>query len=128
MKERYFLSCQDQTVLKDTQQQLKVKSEALEQLNVRLEEMNGECQSMAVDRECARKELQSVEIKAQMWEKSFNDSQQSMRQVVSDMRAQQDQLLQSKMLLEQQVQLLGDDLKVVQEERGRLQVFTRFID
>lgn len=110
VKEKHFQSRQDQLLLKETQDQLKQQHQETEVLHGRLGLMSAELQSLAAEKESVQAELESVRIKVHVWEKSYNDSQQSMRQTVSDMNKQQDQLMQSKALLERQVQLLNQDL------------------
>lgn len=113
VKEKHFQSRQDQLLLKETQDLLKQQRQETEVLHTRLVQTSAELQSLTAEKENVQAELESVRIKVHVWEKSYNDCQQSMRQTVSDMNKQQEQLIQSKALLERQVQLLNEDLKAV---------------
>jgi len=121
VKEKHFQSRQDQLQLKETQDQLKEQRQETELLHGRLVQLSAELQSLAAEKESVHAELESVRIKVHVWEKSYNDSQQSMRQTVSDMNQQQEQLVQSKALLERQVQLLNQDLCAVRDKVAKME-------
>ena len=132
VKEKYFLACENQLLLKETQERLSEKNREVELLEARWIEAQSQWMSTSAsqDRQAAElrgtldardSELRTALMKAQLWENSYNDGQKTMRQVEFELKSQQEILIQSKALLEQQVRVLKEDLESVREDRNRLQ-------
>ena len=134
VKEKYFQACENQLLLKETQENLEAKSRQVEQLEARWIEAQSQwmSDSAARDRQASEmklaldtrdSELRTTQMKVQLWETSYNDGQKVVRQLesdLSDLRSQQEILIQSKDLLEQQVRLLQHDFETVRDERDKL--------
>ena len=126
VKEKYFLACENQLLLKETQERLSEKNREVELLEARWIEAQSQWMSTSAskDRQAAElrgtldardSELRTALMKAQLWENSYNDGQKTMRQVEFELKSQQEILIQSKALLEQQVRVLKEDLESVRE-------------
>lgn len=131
VKEKYFQACENQLLLKETQERLGEKNREIELLEARWIEAQSQWMSTSAgkDRQVAElrgtleareMELRTALMKAQLWENSYNDGQKTMRQVEFELKSQQEILIQSKALLEQQVRVLKEDLDSVREDRNRL--------
>lgn len=132
VKEKYFQACENQLLLKETQERLVDKNREMELLEARWieaqslwmstsatkERQNAELRASLDAREA---ELRTAVMKAQLWETSYNDGQKAMRLMENELKSQQELLMQSMSLLEQQVRVLKEDLETVREDRSRLQ-------
>ncbi|XP_057377130.1 centrosomin-like [Daphnia carinata] len=132
IKEKYFQACENQLLLKETQERLVEKNKEVELLEARWIEAQSQWMSTNATKErqiaelrgtldARETELRTAFMKAQLWETSYNDGQKTMRQVENELKSQQELLIQSMSLLEQQVRVLKEDLETVREERNRLQ-------
>lgn len=132
VREKYYRECEIQLQLKEVQERLGDKNREVELLEARWIEAQSQWMSTtaAKDRQAAElrsaldareTELRTALMKAQLWETSYNDGQKTMRQVESELKSQQERLIQSMSLLEQQVRVLKEDLESVREDRSRLQ-------
>lgn len=132
VKEKYFLACENQLQLKEVQERLGEKNREVELLEARWIEAQSQWMSTSAtkDRQTAElrstldareAELRTALMKAQLWETSYNDGQKTMRQVESELKSQQERLIQSMSLLEEQIRTLKEDLGSVREDRSRLQ-------
>lgn len=132
VKEKYFQACENQLLLKEIQERLGEKNREVEVLEARWIEAQSQWMSTnaAKERQTAElrssldareMELRTALMKAQLWENSYNDGQKTMRQVESELKSQQEILIQSKALLEQQVRILNEEVETVRDDRNRLQ-------
>lgn len=134
VKEKYFQACENELLLKETRESLSEKNRQVELLEARWIEAQSQWMSenAAKDRQTAElrlaldardSEMRTALMKAQLWEDSYNDGQKAFRRVeseLSDLKSQQEMLIQSKDLLEQQVRLLQQDFETIRDERDKL--------
>uniref|UniRef100_A0A0N8E3C9 Golgin subfamily A member n=1 Tax=Daphnia magna TaxID=35525 RepID=A0A0N8E3C9_9CRUS len=132
VKEKYFQACENQLLLKETQERLLEKNREVELLEARWIEAQSQWMSTNATKErqiaelrgtldARETEIRTALMKAQLWETSYNDGQKTMRQMENELKSQQELLIQSMSLLEQQVRVLKEDLENVREDRNRLQ-------
>lgn len=131
-KEKYFQSCETQLLLKETQERLAEKSKMVETVEARWIEAQAQWASTSAtkDREAAEirgvleareSELRAALLKAQLWENSFHDCQKSLRELECDRKAEYESLIQSKVMIEQELRLVQNDCESIKIERDRLQ-------
>ena len=146
VKEQYFQGCEVQLLLKETQQQLADKNQEVERLDARLIEAQSQWTSAAavkdrqvtelrVELDKIQTDIRGAQMKAQLWENSYNESQKSLRQMESDLkeensnleeqicqlREEYDSIKSERTLLAQQFEAL----KISFEESAKLQVSRR---
>ena len=139
VKEKYFINCESESQLKETNEKLQQKKEIVNDLEQRLGDIEAQYKNDAHVWESAlsekdlviselkqridatEKELRTTEEKYVSLEKSHDDAKNLMHQIESDSRVKQDLFMQTKSIMEDKVRLLEDQIQSLEKERRILQ-------